>query len=113
MFGAQNPIKDRSQYIHRNCSSTGVLSLSWHALSRPGCQHKTAHRPSEVRKQRGLRVMGLKCEFLREGMCSHRPACSGDPQLGWSYGDGHPRLIRSHGYLVQHVGAFLVLHCAG
>ena len=46
------------------------------------------------------------------GICSRRLACSGDPQLGWSYGGGYPRLNRPHGYLDQRVGAFLVLHCA-
>ena len=46
------------------------------------------------------------------GICSRRPACSGDPELRWSYGGGHPGLNQPHGYLVQCVGAFLVLHCA-
>ena len=45
-------------------------------------------------------------------ICSRRPACSVDPQLRWSYGGGHPRLNRPHGYLVQRMGAFLVLHFA-
>ena len=39
-------------------------------------------------------------------------SCSGDPQLGWSYGEGNLGLIRPHGYLVPRLGAFLVLHCA-
>ena len=46
------------------------------------------------------------------GICTRRPVCLGDPQLRWSYGDGHPGLNRPHGYLVQRVGPFLVLHCA-
>ena len=33
-------------------------------------------------------------------------------QLGWSYGGGQPELIRPHVYIVQRVGAFLVLHHA-
>ena len=47
------------------------------------------------------------------GICSRRPPCSGDPQLRWSYGSWQPGLNRPHGYLVQRVDAFLVLHCAG
>ena len=46
------------------------------------------------------------------GTRSRRAACSGDPQLRWSYVGGQPRLNRRHGYLVQCVGASLVLHCA-
>ena len=46
------------------------------------------------------------------GVCSRRPACSGDPKLRWSYGGGQPGLSRLDGYLVQRVDAFLVLHCA-
>ena len=76
------------------------------------CQHKSAHPPLEVREQRGLRVKGLNCEFRREGICSRRPACSGDLQLGWSYGGGQPGLIRLHGSLVQRSGAVMVLRCA-
>ena len=38
-----------------------------HTLSRPSYQHKSAHRPWEVRKQRGLRVKGLNCESHSEG----------------------------------------------
>ena len=34
-----------SYYTHRNWSSTGVLSLSWHRPSRPRCLHKSGHRP--------------------------------------------------------------------
>ena len=48
----------------------------------------------------------------QRGIFSGRPACSGDPELRWTYGGEHPRLNRPHGYLVQRVGAFLVLHCA-
>ena len=46
------------------------------------------------------------------GICSRRQACSGDPELRWSYGAGHRGLNQPHGYLVEHVGPFLVLHCA-
>ena len=42
----------------------------------------------------------------RKGICSRRPACSCDPQLGWSYGGGNLGLIRPRGYLAQCVGAF-------
>ena len=86
--------------------------MSWHTLSRPSCQHKSAHRPWEAREQWGLLVEGLNCGFQRDGICSRRPLCSGDPQLGWSYGGGTPGPIRSHGDLVHRVGAFLVLHFA-
>ena len=67
MSGAPNPNKGGSQYIQRNWSSTGVLSLPWHTLSRPSCLHKSADRPGEVRKQRGLRVKGLNCESQSGG----------------------------------------------
>ena len=46
------------------------------------------------------------------GICLRRAACSVDPQLRWSYVGWQPGLNRRHGYLVQCVGAFLVLHCA-
>ena len=67
MFGVPNLIEGASKYIHRNWSSTGVLNLSWHTLSRPSYQHKSAHRSSEVGKQRVLRVKGLNCECQSEG----------------------------------------------
>ena len=89
-----------------------MLSLPWQTLSRPSGQHKSAHWPWEVGEQRGLLVNGLNGEFQRKGICSSRPAASGDPQLGWSYGGGHLGLIQPLGYLVQRVGVFLVLHCA-
>ena len=41
--------------------------MSWHTLSRPSCQHNSAHRPWGVEKQRGLRVKGLNCESQSEG----------------------------------------------
>ena len=40
------------------------------------------------------------------------PACSGDLQLGWSDGGGNPGLNRPNGYVVQHLGTFLVLGLA-
>ena len=46
------------------------------------------------------------------GICSRRPACSSDPKFGWSYGGGDPGVNQPQGYLVQRVGAFLVLDCA-
>ena len=87
--------------------------MSWYTLIGPSYQHKSAHPLWEVGKQRGLRVKGLNSDFRRDGTCSRRPACSGDPQLGWSYGGGNLGLIRPHGYLVRRVGVFLVLHGAG
>ena len=67
--------------------------------------------PGRLEKKRGLRVKGLTCEFRGDRKCSRRPACSGDQQFGCSYGGGNLGLIRPHGYLVNRVGAFLVLHC--
>ena len=86
--------------------------MSWHTLSRPSCQQKSAHRSWEVKKQRELRVKFPKCQVKRDGICSRRPGCSGDPQLGLSYGRGNLGLIGPHGYLVQRVDTFLVLHHA-
>ena len=86
-----------------------MLKLSWHTLSRASRQYEGAHSPCEVIKQRGMRVKGLNCELRRDRICARRPASSGDPQFGWSYGGGNLGLIRLHGYLVQR----LVLHCAG
>ena len=43
----------------------------------------------------------------------HVGRCFGDPQLGWSYGGGNLGVVRPHGYLVQRVGAFLVLRHGG
>ena len=40
--------------------------MSWQPLSRPSCQHKSAQRPWEVTKQRGLRVKGLNCDCQSE-----------------------------------------------
>ena len=77
-----------------------MLNLSWYTLMRPSCQYRSAHRPWEVGKQRGLPVKGLKREFQRDRICSRRPGCSGDPQLGWSYGGGNVVLIQPHGYLL-------------
>ena len=45
-------------------------------------------------------------------ICSRRPACYGEAELRWWYGGGHSGLNQPHGYLVQRVGAFLVLHFA-
>ena len=44
--------------------------------------------------------------------CTYLPTYP-HPQLRWLYGGGIPGLNRPHRYLVQHVGAFLVLHGAG
>ena len=113
VFGNPIPIEGGIWYNYCNWSPTGVLNLSSYTLIRSSCQHKSAHRPWEVRRHRGLRVKGLNCEFQWEGICSRRPACSGDPQLRWSYEGGHPGLNRPSEYLVQRVGAFLILlHCA-
>ena len=82
LFGKLIPIGGQCEYNHRNWSSTAVLYLSWYTLIRFSCQHNSAHRPWEVRKQRGLRVKGLNCEFpFGGGICLRKPACSGDPQL--------------------------------
>ena len=109
----EDETEGRPYFMHRSWISTGVLNLSWHTMSRPSCPHKSADCPWEVSKQRGLRVTGLNCEFPRDRICSNWPGCPGDPQLGWSCGAGNLQLMRPNGYLLQRIGAFLVLHCAG
>ena len=46
------------------------------------------------------------------GVFSRRPAFPGDRELRWLYGGGHPGLNQHQGYVVPHLGAFLVLHRA-
>ena len=95
------------EYASKHWKST-FSYLSWYTLIRPTCQHMSAERPWEVRKQRGRRIKCLS-ELRRDGTCSRRPACSGDPQSGCLYGGGNLRLNGLHWYLVQRVGALLVL----
>ena len=98
--------------IHPNRSATGVLNLSWHTLSRPSCQHKSAHRSGRLENRGGCEQRASTVSLNLRGLCPLGPAFSGDPELRWSYGDGHPGLNQPHGCLVQRVHAFLVLHCA-
>ena len=46
---------------------TAGHNLSWYTLIMSSCQHNSAHRPWEVRKQRGLRVKGLNFESQSAG----------------------------------------------
>ena len=111
MFGKIKPERGRALVHSLKLELYGLQKLSLYTLFRRNCQ-QNPDDPWEVRKQRGLRAKGINCEFSRNGTCSCKPACSGDPQLSWSYGGGNLGLNRLYGYLVQRVGGILVLHGA-
>ena len=67
-------LKAHTRWVAANLISSHLAHAGNHrhgaagpTLSRPSYQHKSAHRPWEVRKQRGLRVKGLNCESQSDG----------------------------------------------
>ena len=54
-------------YAGNHSHGTAGHNLSRFTLMRSSCQHNSAHRPLEVRKQSGLRVKGLNCESQSRG----------------------------------------------